>query len=103
VTKLNWTTQAQFIGTYDFKPTGRRLGLVIAADVIGDTFQLVALETSAAATKVEDVFEDHAHKVVDRFDDIPSAFKAAEKYCKEWVKAQKEKAALQKCECEEIS
>jgi hypothetical protein len=101
VSKLSWITQAQFVGTRDFKLTGRRLGLVIAHDGL-DKLQLVAIETSSSAEKTEDVFEDHAHKVIDRFDDYPAAFKAAEKYCGEWLKAQRENVKLKKCACEEI-
>ena len=100
MSKLSWTPQAQFLGLYDYKPSGRRLGLVIAQEM--EKVSLLALETSTGVRTPEDVLDDHAHKIVDRFDDFPSAFRAAEKYCTEWIKAQRENVKLQKCKCGDI-
>lgn len=83
---------------------GERRGAVM---VYPDTGFILALETTLqpsgdALRDVEQVFENHAHKVIGRHRNIMQAMAVAEQWLREWAWAHRT-TMDGKCECPEIN
>lgn len=92
---LNWIEVIQLGATVRTKFRELRLGVLEAEGQWG----VLALETSLASRTPEDVFGDHAHKIVGKADSRGNAMALAEKYAKEWLRG---KRLEERCLCEEI-
>lgn len=79
---------------------------ILALMIYPDTGVIVALETKRfevtgdRAKDVEQVFGEHAHKVIGTAKTLPLAITQAEKYAKRWLG--KKSAASARCDCSEI-
>lgn len=98
VPSLEWTSYAMFSGIV----RGQDKTLMVVVTSQSGRWSVSALETPTALVgSVQGVFDDHAHKVIGTYDDIPSAFRAAESFALSWGKKHKV-ARFDVCTCEAI-
>lgn len=92
----NWTGVGMFAINIPMK---ERVLAVMMMPMAG-MWECTAVDTSAKATCVADVFDEHGHKVLGKFRDIEKAVEACEKYAREWIKGQQK---IEACACKEIA
>ncbi len=94
---IAWATQAQFFASVS--RDGLKLGVV--CQLMGSKWQVLALTTPDATTTVDELFENHAHKVVGFYDSPTEALTAAESFARAWHRDFKATRAND-CTCEEM-
>lgn len=94
----DWRVEAQFIKSWVVG--ARRLGVAVAH--LYDAWAVMAFETASETAAIETLLDDHAHKVVGRYEGPTEAFAAAESFGAAWVKKFKA-TAMPPRGCDEIS
>jgi len=92
--KPTWTSQAGFV-LISPERNGRRLAVTVMQRA-GSAWELVAAELR----DLQNPLDDHSHKVLGRFEELPVAIAAAEDYEESWAEGL---LTLKPCDCEEIA
>ncbi len=95
---MNWSTQAQFYSIVE----GKESRLIMIVQPFQQGWQVLALTTSLGTKTPEEVFDDHAHKIVGQYPYPVEAIEAAESFANAWVKKIKPTKS-RRCECKEIA
>jgi hypothetical protein len=93
--KPTWVAQAGLV-LISVERNGMRLAVTVMQKPMGSCWQVVAAEVR----DLEHPLDDHSHKVLGRFEELPAAMQAAEDYEESWAEGY---VSLSPCDCGEIS
>ncbi|SRR5260221_494969 len=95
--KLVWSSQALLMA--DVTRRKRSLGLFVAPS--HDGWRVLSLETGSQGT-AEQILDQHAHKLIGRYDSVARAVERAESFARSWLAGAKS-AQHPACDCDEIA
>jgi hypothetical protein len=98
VTIVEWMSSALFLGWV--QDGSRKLAVSVQPKPPLGDWGVTAVEVSAAASSVADVYNDHSHAHVGDYPNAKAAFEAAETYAAHWLKHRREG---KRCDCGDIN